>query len=560
MRFATLFSGLFLFLIAPVAVTAEEIISFTADYEIKADASVEVTETINYDFGTDYRHGIFRTLNTNHAEPASVWFKDRYVEVSDIAVTLNNEAVPFTLSGKDKLEIKIGDADTTITGHNLYTISYTLVGALSYFDESETELYWNVTGTDWLVGMAAVTVNIKSEVPLIKSSCYFGVTGAATLCEQDFEQANSYKVINLQAGSGVTAAALLKSSNLPTVVKERVNYVPIILGFGLMALLWVLISAWRYRKHYHKDRPVIAEYEPYPGVEPMMAGTLIDDRLDPKDVSAGVVYLAEQGFLKIKKTERKVVWLFDVTDYEVTLLRPVSEVPSEFLKQVINLFFKDSLEVGTMVSLASIKGDAETRIDNSAILRDLNTAIKADLTKAGFFENRSVSFTKSVLPVLVIILMFVLGVSGLVHSALAWLVGGAASLWSLDALLRYRRRTAIGYEAMYHLKGFKLFLSVTDKERFDFHNAPERSPEQFMKFLPYAIAFGVEEKWAKVFSDMQITNPSWYESNSAGAAFVATDFAHDLTSFSSAVTTSTSASSGGGSVGGGGGGGGGGSW
>jgi uncharacterized membrane protein len=113
---------------------------------------------------------------------------------------------------------------------------------------------------------------------------------------------------------------------------------------------------------------------------------------------------------------------------------------------------------------------------------------------------------------------------------------------------------------MYHLKGFKLFLSVTDKARFDFHNAPERSPEQFMQYLPYAIAFGVEEKWAEVFADMEITNPGWYESDTAGTSFAAAAFAHDLTSFSSAVTTSTQASSGGGSVGGGGGGGGGGSW
>ena len=81
-----------------------------------------------------------------------------------------------------------------------------------------------------------------------------------------------------------------------------------------------------------------------------------------------------------------------------------------------------------------------------------------------------------------------------------------------------------------------------------------------MQYLPYAIAFGVEEKWAAVFADMQISNPSWYEGNGAHGAFAAGAFTHDLTSFTSAVTTSTQASSGGGSSGGGGGGGGGGSW
>lgn len=549
-----------LILISPFSVAAEEIASFNVDYEIKADASVEVTETISYDFGNEYKHGIFRTLETTHAEPASAWYKNRYVEISDISVTLNGQAVPYTADSSSVLDLKIGDADTTVTGYNVYTISYTLVGALSYQTDGETEFYWNATGNDWLVNMSDVSVSLRSEVPIVSASCYAGSEGANTLCTKSPESTSTFEFHNLTAGSGVTVAVLLKSSNLPTVIKEKTNFAPFVVVFFLIALVGVLINGILYKRQYHKSRPVIAEYEPYPGVEPMMAGALIDDRLDAKDVSAGVVYLAEQGFLKIKKTERKVVWLFNVTDYEVTLLRSVGEVPSEFLKEVISLFFKESVEIGTMVALSSIKNDIVAKRDNSQILMKLKSAIRTDLASLGFFENRSLSFSKSAVPILVLIGSLILGVSGLIHAALAWIIGGLAALWILDILLKYRRRTKKGYEAMYHLQGFKLFLSVTDKARFDFHNAPERSPEQFMQFLPYAIAFGVEDKWAELFSDMEITNPGWYESDGTGSAFAATAFAHDLTSFSSAVTTSTQASAGGGVVGGGGGGGGGGSW
>ena len=36
------------------------------------------------------------------------------------------------------------------------------------------------------------------------------------------------------------------------------------------------------------------------------------------------------------------------------------------------------------------------------------------------------------------------------------------------------------------------------------------SPEMFEKFLPYAMAFGVEEKWANAFEDIYREPPQWY--------------------------------------------------
>jgi uncharacterized membrane protein len=125
-----------------------------------------------------------------------------------------------------------------------------------------------------------------------------------------------------------------------------------------------------------------------------------------------------------------------------------------------------------------------------------------------------------------------------------------------------RRRTKKGYEARDHLEGFKQFLSVTGKDRYAFHDAPAKSPGQFTQYLPYAVAFGVEEAWAEVFKDITIPEPSWYEGSSGTGHFAAATLVSDLGSFSSSFSSSsgTNASSGGGSAGGGAGGGGGGSW
>jgi uncharacterized membrane protein len=83
----------------------------------------------------------------------------------------------------------------------------------------------------------------------------------------------------------------------------------------------------------------------------------------------------------------------------------------------------------------------------------------------------------------------------------------------------------------------------------------------FERFLPYAMAFGVEEKWAKAFENIYREPPTWYYGGTGH--FSATSFSHSISSMSSAAASSmssspsSSGSGGGGSSGGGSGGGGG---
>jgi uncharacterized membrane protein len=131
------------------------------------------------------------------------------------------------------------------------------------------------------------------------------------------------------------------------------------------------------------------------------------------------------------------------------------------------------------------------------------------------------------------------------------------------------RRTQEGAYVDEEVKGFKWFLSVTEKQRLAFTDAPERKPEQFHMFLSYAIAFGVEEKWAEQFAGIDIPAPD-YVSGNVLMNWTAMNFVHDLNSLhqtaaASAFAAPSSAGGGGsgfsgGGSGGGGGGGGGGSW
>ena len=130
------------------------------------------------------------------------------------------------------------------------------------------------------------------------------------------------------------------------------------------------------------------------------------------------------------------------------------------------------------------------------------------------------------------------------------------------------RVTRTGAIVREEIEGFKLFLSVTEKDRIKFHNAPETKPEQFERFLPAAVAFGVEDQWAKHFENLMVEPPSYFSGNTAG--WNSMNIAHAASAFntqasSSAFRAPSSSGSGGsgfsgGGSGGGGGGGGGGSW
>lgn len=139
------------------------------------------------------------------------------------------------------------------------------------------------------------------------------------------------------------------------------------------------------------------------------------------------------------------------------------------------------------------------------------------------------------------------------------------------------------------LDGFERFLVATDADRFDRLNPPARTPELFERYLPHAIALGVENRWAASFEAAlaegqqaataggarsrpvrTAPTPAWYTGAAVGGlAGIATSLGHGFsTSLSAASTPPPPSGSGGfgggggsgGSSGGGGGGGGGGGW
>ncbi len=150
------------------------------------------------------------------------------------------------------------------------------------------------------------------------------------------------------------------------------------------------------------------------------------------------------------------------------------------------------------------------------------------------------------------------------------------------ASLNLRGPTPEGWAMRDRILGFRHYLSITEEDRLEKLNPPEKTAALFERYLPYAIALGVENRWAKRFSAVLAAaaateqGMTWYSgtadpwrdagsfTSSVGSALSSTiasaSSAPGSSSSGGSSSSSSSGSSGGGSSGGGGGGGGGSGW
>src|SRR5262249_61267698 len=111
-------------------------------------------------------------------------------------------------------------------------------------------------------------------------------------------------------------------------------------------------------------------------------------------------------------------------------------------------------------------------------------------------------------------------------------------------------RTIGGTRALEGVLGFEDFLAHVESDRF---NRMIKTPEMFEKFLPFAMALGVEKNWSKAFQNIYTQPPSWYQGG-YGPSFYPYLFVNNLNSMStqaSSIMTSAPRSSGGSGFGGG---------
>ena len=155
------------------------------------------------------------------------------------------------------------------------------------------------------------------------------------------------------------------------------------------------------------------------------------------------------------------------------------------------------------------------------------------------------------------------------------LVGTAVGLGLMNIVFYYllRAPTVSGRRVLDQLQGFRMYMKTAEEERLKILNPPEKTPELFERYLPYALALDCENEWNAKFTAVLAAAalagaaaPVWYSGsnwNSGNMGGFTDSLGSSLASSAASASTapgSSSGSGGGGSSGGGGGGGGGGGW
>jgi len=121
----------------------EQIDSYSSEAVVQSDA-VHVTETIDYDFGANPRHGIKRYIQVRYdlpdgspivpkGESSLDYERVTPVDVKAVTATEAPDEVSVEHSGQFDI-IRIGDPDVTVTGKHTYTIEYAIKGVFNTVD------------------------------------------------------------------------------------------------------------------------------------------------------------------------------------------------------------------------------------------------------------------------------------------------------------------------------------------------------------------------------------------------------------------------------------------
>jgi uncharacterized membrane protein YgcG len=552
----------------------EQINSMDVEAKINQDGSVNVIETIHYNFGDQEKHGIYRTIPLGFKPKGNLGHTE--IKVNSVTDELGYP-YSYIITSDDPLNIKIGDADTLIKGAHFYKIYYDLSNSIGFFDNFD-EWYWNLSGDKWEIPVKNISAKVILPTEVneadLKLKDYCGISGSTYSCG-DFSYIDSRTILYktksenvFQAGEGATIAVgfpkgLVFGPTKMEIFMHRLSRlwfwpVPFIIGyFWFRKKIKYIIN----RNKFFKKNPIVAEYDA--GMfNPLEVGLLVNKEFRNKDISAVIVSLAIAGYIKIENKDGEFCF------------KKIKDVPADMTSseklvyETVGDICESSFGDKEAVKFIKVESQSNSRL----IARD-------------YIENKNVSKFKYNGVGIPLFLALNPGI-------FFWLIGYffLGGIWAgfifsgtcvLIAVLNIFLKTGSvcltdkGFEAERMLLGLKLYLKVAEEARINFANAPAKTPELFEKLLPYAMVFGLEKKWAIEFKDIYTVNPTWYTSpymsTFSTLAFIgsiksmqsSTDNAivsSVQSSSSSSWSSSSGGSSGGGSSGGGGGGGGGGSW
>ena len=575
---------------------AYDIVSYDVHVVVDEHNVAEVTETMTCNF-TQARHGLYYYLQ--YKGPifhyiGGEWVKSTYrYQISDFDVAGRHYETSIYHDESDKasyIEAKIGDADTYMSGEQVFEISYMCdIGNDGYdtFDEFNR----SIVNADWgdTVKQATFTVELPKDFDdkaiSIGIGEYYDIDEEGVVWEKSGSTITGYTTRPINGGESLMVRVALDEDYF---VGESVygagwnDAILIVTGAAVLLALVLWIAFGRDRPLY----PTVEFYAP-DGMTPAEAGYVIDGCVDDKDVVALILYWADKGYLRIVEEDKKEFTLFKLKD-----MQSGGSVRAYERTMFSKLFAKgDAVSLGTLrnsfyMTMSATKASVTNYFEGSKKRRVFTTQSKKARAWMGVITMLPIAFATFVygylamdtllwaafiavlagwlisLPVFMLahtfekwrgmkkgsrvvrlivsifILILVLVVYIVVlpvafdapetlSAVLTTFVTAVATVVLVILTVIMRKRTKQGDVWMGKLLGFKNFIDKAEKDRIRL--LVEENPEYFYNILPYAYVLGVTDKWAKNFEGIGVEPPGWYQGYGTMSTFNTIWFASAMT-------------------------------
>lgn len=615
---------LFSILTALPSFADERITSYDVDLAVQLDGSVNVAESILVTVeGKRIKRGIFRDIPTD--------YKDRLgnnvsVSLDVTSVLMDGQSIPWRVEklGAGK-RIRIGDPNKFLDRSNhTFLIRYKTTRQLIYFDDRD-ELFWNVTGNGWdfAIDKATARVSLPSGAVIGDVVAFTGSLGSTAsdyrVSDNDSRMVTFETTRLLGRHEGMTIAVTWPSGIVarPTLKNKTTQFfednIALMIGvIGSVFLFLYFYGVWSQFGRDARTKVIIPRYDPPKGLAPAICRHIAHMGHDETAVTAAIVSLATKGYLTIQQHSDTITLVkadtsVRISKAEQALIGPLlSGKSSVELGKKYNESFANAVEnfeeklhsdetrffirnrgafyigcglgVAVLAAMALSFSDPGLGIFLIAFTGFIMIAFIKIMKKFVFSSALTLLKVFSMfLPIVILIFIASKDFSQIISLPFISIIIVVMLICGIFHHL-LKAPTEFGRAVMDEIEGFKLYLSVAEKDRMNFHNPPDKTPELFEKYLPYAIALGVENEWGEQFDDILQQaamesgqsgyHPIWYSGSGSHGRFSNREFSNNLSSgLSSSIATATTAPSssgggfsGGGFSGGGGGGGGGGGW
>src|SRR5690606_35450781 len=437
------------------------------DIYINEEGYFDVVENYDLNF-TAYKHGIYRNIQVNYDLLTEDGKQEkRRIKIRKVDVPNHKFETPpnFVQKISDNLQIKIGDKDKTIIGPQHYQIKYRVYNAF-LFEDSQILFYWNVKPDGWFATFNQLdfTIHLPESIQtdLDDFKVYSGVTGD-TIESTQFDVNYSDGVFTAKStenffsmpGSNVTVLL-----NLPTgSIKEIKPMWPFWSDYGWTLILGLLLFVfyWIWNKFGKDDRVVATtSYFPPNGMDPAMAGFLIDDNEDTKDLISLIPYWGSRGIIKMEQIEKKG-W-FGSDDTKITRLRPLPVDSPDYEEEIFNGLFGSYYGTGEKeILISSLKDTFYTKMASAKTKLKKKAQIYYD-AQAKKIQTKTIVGVLLAGVFLCVVFLFTWGL----WAALAVI---PITIFLLFMTIYLVKKNDKGNQAFSELKGFKQFIKVAEENK-----------------------------------------------------------------------------------------------